>query len=341
LMVAQFAGGSCAHLAGPAKNVNKWTLQDDGDATDLIIELNSGDSCGTNQNYAVTMTLKCDEKGAARQITWDQTSLASFDPKQCSNKLIGTSFEACSKVDFYVAAEFLKTYKWLVGTVMVLIGIFELFFGVKLMKFTTFLVSAIAVLSLVSLFFFEFIIPKGSNPNIVWVVLGIGLVLGLVLGFFLSKATKHFIALFGGYIGYLLGSILYTFLLSRIEMNQTALFWITIVSMVLTGLVLSYFFAKAIMITCTAFIGGYLFVRGISLYTGGFPDEQLIKDLMDRGEYDEINKVLNWAAYLYFSAWLILWIIGIIVQRKLKKEEPEQDDNKKITNSSFYHKMDN
>jgi len=165
-------------------------------------------------------------------------------------------------------------------------------------------------------------------------------VLGLVLGYFLAKATKVFIGLFGGYGGYLLGSLIYTFAMSRIDWNPNALYWIIVSCTVLIGLLLSYFFADFIMITCTSLIGGYLLIRGISLYAGGFPNEQLIKDLMDKGEYDEINDVLNWAAYLYFSEWIVSFIIGIIVQYKLKKEDKETDDNKKISNANFYFKMD-
>ena len=61
---------------------------------------------------------------------------------------------------------------------------------------------------------------------------------------------------------------------------------------------------------------------------------------MDKGEYDEINKVLNWAAYLYFAAWIILFILGIIVQSKLNKEDEKNVDDKKINNTNFYFKMD-
>jgi len=300
--------------------------------------MNPGSQCGADatKNYTVAMSLTCDWTTDRGVVNWNQ----NFDPTLCDIAISGSSIEACPQINMYVLMDFLETYKWLIGTVMILVGIFELFFGVKLVKFTTFLISAIAVTSIVSLFFVEFIVPKGSNPNIIWVVLGIGIVLGLVLGYFLSKSYKVFVGLFGGYIGYLFGTLLYTFAISRIDWNQTALYWIIILSMIIICLLLSYFFADFIMITCTSFIGGYLTVRGISLYAGGFPNEQVIKDLMDKDEYDEISKVLNWAAYLYLSAWIILFIVGIVVQSKMNKEKDKNVDDSKINNTNFYFKMD-
>jgi len=345
LMAADYGSSKCDRLAGSAQNVNKWTLEKagtDDNVKKIVISLNQGDMCRADptKNYTVTMSLTCDPNGEKKAITWDPKLVASFDPEKCDNTLSATTVEACPQIDFYVLATFMEQYKWLIGSVMILIGLFELFFGVKLVTFTTFIISTIAVVSVVFIFFFQFIIPKGSNPNIVWVVLGISSVLGLVLGYFLSKMYKVFIGLFGGFIGYLLGTLLYTFALSRIDWNPTALYWIIVCTLILVGLLLSYFLSDFIMITCTSFIGGYLLVRGISLFAGGFPDEQLIQDYMSKGEYDQLNKMLNWAAYLYFSAWIVLWIIGIIVQSKLNKEKKKDVDEDKINNTNFYFKMD-
>ena len=82
---------------------------------------------------------------------------------------------------------------------MILIGLFQLFFGIKLVAFTTFLISSIIVISIVTLLFTQYIIPAGTNPNYIWVIFGISGVIGLICGYFLSKAFKLFVALFGKY----------------------------------------------------------------------------------------------------------------------------------------------
>ncbi len=134
--------------------------------------------------------------------------------------------------------------------------------------------------------------------------------------------------------------------MSHIDWNQTALQWITICSMIGICLLLSYLLADHILIICTSFVGGYLTIRvkiilsqGVSLYAGGFPDEQLIKDLMSKGEYEEIKKILNYLAYIYFASWIILFFIGVIVQFRINREEDKSDDQTKINNAAFYIKM--
>jgi hypothetical protein len=60
---------------------------------------------------------------------------------------------------------------------------------------------------------------------------------------------------------------------------------------------------------------------------------------MSRGEYEEIKKILNYLAYIYFASWIILFFIGVIVQFRINKEEDKTDDQTKINNAAFYFKM--
>ena len=62
---------------------------------------------------------------------------------------------------------------------------------------------------------------------------------------------------------------------------------------------------------------------------------------MNKDEYEEIKKLFGVVAYIYFSLWLILFVIGIIVQSKINKESQRNIiDDKKINNTNFYFKMD-
>ena len=56
----------------------------------------------------------------------------------------------------------------------------------------------------------------------------------------------------------------------------------------LLGAYLGYRLAFVILIASQAFLSAYLFVRGISLVVGGFPDEiAILKDMFDLQEPDE------------------------------------------------------
>ena len=61
---------------------------------------------------------------------------------------------------------------------------------------------------------------------------------------------------------------------------------------------------------------------------------------MTNGEYDQLNKFLGVVAYIYLIGWIIMFILGIIVQAKINKETEKNIDDKKIENSNFYFKMD-
>lgn len=323
------------------KNTNKRDFIGTGEKKVLRIELNPGEDCkqDTTKKYSVILNLNCGE--SKEKIDWDQTSLNNFNYDNCVNTLTGTSKDVCPKFDFYVVGRFLDDNKWMIGAIFILLGLFELFLGKKLAAATTFILTAVAIVSISFVLFFQFIIPKTQKQEIVWVVLGISTVLGLVLGFFLSKLTKVFIALLGAFVGYLIGTLLYSFFFSRIDGNQDAILWITVAVCMLIGLLLAYFFSDGILISTTAIIGGYLIIRGISLYAEGFPNESVLVQLMKNGEYEEMKSYLNFKVYLYLIGWLVLVVIGIIVQININRETKDKDiDEKRINNTTFYFKME-
>lgn len=64
----------------------------------------------------------------------------------------------------------------------------------------------------------------------------------------------------------------------------------------------------------TAFIGSYGFVRGISLYAGGFINEM---DVVEHA--DKAMKDVEVTFGLYILGILVLFGIGVLVQNKQKK----------------------
>jgi len=82
-----------------------------------------------------------------------------------------------------------------------------------------------------------------------------------------------------------------------------------------------------IVIISTSLIGSYFIIRGISLYAGGFPNENYVIDLIVNKEYDTLKDVLGFIFYIYIVGWIILFIIGIVVQNKLQKAKDNKQDN--------------
>jgi len=130
----------------------------------------------------------------------------------------------------------------------------------------------------------------------------------------------------GGFLGYLLGIVLYQFLLKYIQSNPTVVYWCTIIACIIGLVVIAWFFYDHILILGTSFIGAYGVIRGISFMAGHFPDERQIIDLMEAGEYTQVSALMTWQVYVYLISALILGVIGTIVQYKFFYEPSEEKD---------------
>lgn len=96
----------------------------------------------------------------------------------------------------------------------------------------------------------------------------------------------------GGYLGYTFSLIVYQFILRYIHSSQPELiFWITTIASVILGAVLMNYLVKQVMIVATSLIGSYAVIKGISLYAGRFPNEQVIFELVKNQEYEQLAEV--------------------------------------------------
>ena len=117
-----------------------------------------------------------------------------------------------------------------------------------------------------------------------------------------------------GMIG--LGSILIPFAGLNAK-DQQPLILAIYVGLANLGFVLASKFEKHIEVVMTAFIGSYLIVQGISFYTvGGFTFKP------------------NREFYFYLSGLIILFILGVMGQNKLKRAAVDRDDFKIVGSNS-------
>ena len=105
---------------------------------------------------------------------------------------------------------------------------------------------------------------------------------------------------------------------------------------------LSILLFNIVTIFATALIGAYAVIRGISIFAGGFPNETTIADLVKNEETEQLKKLLTWIVYLYLGGWVILFVIGLVVQIKIfaadKKEEKNKETTKQGDDTSAYYK---
>ena len=87
------------------------------------------------------------------------------------------------------------------------------------------------------------------------------------------------------------------------------MFWLFIFGLAAISAGLSFVIFDHVLIFSTSLIGSYSFVRGISLYAGGYPNEFTLAELIQQGLYKEIDVLF----YAYFCAIVVIFVVGVIV----------------------------
>lgn len=212
----------------------------------------------------------------------------------------------------------MQEYSWLWGIILIAIGIPLCLLGRKLFSITLFLIGTLVTMTLILLLFYSTFLTDKTDAWIGWVVLISSIILGIAGGFLLYKCQKLGAACIAGWGGFMGGLLLNTLVFSYAESEW--LFWIINISCALVAAGLAFCFFFPVIITATALTGSYFFVRGISLYAGGYPNEfDLIKQL-ENG----VIPHMPWYVYLYFAFIVLFTVVGMVIQcKQLKKDEEE------------------
>jgi len=316
---------NCKLLSESSDNPNQFSLLDESNVEKGIkVEFNSGEPCNDTANYRVTWNIYCDEKGEDKTI--NILSKSDFNSSsKCEYKINAKSREACPNLNFYAVYKFLKENKFVTGTILVILGLIEVFLGYKFLPVTVFIISVLAVTSLVFVLVFQFI-AVSVKQVVVWIVLGTGAAAGIILGIFLAKYKKVFFGILGGLLGLILGNVFYVLILRFVDWSPTAIYWITLVGCIIIFALLTILLSKFFVIIATSIIGAYAVIRGASLYFGGFPEESYIIDCISNGEKEELKHLFKAPFYIYIASFIVLSVIGVIVQFKTNKEEKKEDE---------------
>lgn len=147
----------------------------------------------------------------------------------------------------------------------------------------------------------------------------LAIVLSLGAGFLVGYVMKTMflaigIMILGAIAGFFLGGIFFNLLLVYWVSSSAAL-WITLVVFFFLGAILAWKLKDGITILATSFIGSYLFVRALSVFIGGYPDEVDLVRSLNKGEASFTPAIIA-----YFGAIIVLFIICVVYQVKKKRE---------------------
>ena len=206
-------------------------------------------------------------------------------------------------------------------------GFASCFFGAKFFWITIIVLLCIVFTLIIFIvyFIFQSIINFGGEDWIFLVLVGVGCLFGIAIGLCLKSMTSLFFIGIGGFLGYLLGLLLYDFILVWIKSNPTVIYWVTIAVCALICAYIGYKFLKGILIISTSLLGSYAVVKGISLYAGKFPSESLVIDYIKNKEWDSLKNLLTPVVYAYLGGLVLLFILSIYYQYSANKELTDDD----------------
>jgi hypothetical protein len=174
---------------------------------------------------------------------------------------------------------------------MIVVGFLILLFGSRFIQYTFVLLLGLIFLNL-GLKLYENWHIADTNPDYLWIFLALGFCAGIGVAYFALSVITLVKLSIGGFFGYTVSSIIYQFLLRYIETTKPeVVYWITVIVCVIIGCILITFLVKQVMIVGTSMIGSYSVIKGISLYAGKFPNEQVIFELLKNEEFEQLKEV--------------------------------------------------
>lgn len=313
----------CDVLAGKISSGNKWSIMKNttDNTSNIQIELNN-----LYKDHKIYYKLRCKEKTKQEFNKTLSFYYKKFEDEIYRTVLFFETEAACTKFDFYVIWEFINKYNYIFAIILIAFGLFNCILGQRFSKHTSFLLTLFLVTAL-SLFLFQFILPSGCADWIIWVILVIGIILGCTAGYFVFAYHEKFMTfLVGGIAGFLLGEFFFNLFGSLIKANPTLINILFVLICLIACIVFAYFVKDIIIIIATSFIGSYTLIRGISLFAGHFPSEFTIMDLKAQGEDEQLKKLFTWRVYVYLVFIVIACALSIYVQILIKKHTKESED---------------
>jgi hypothetical protein len=169
--------------------------------------------------------------------------------------------------------------------------------------------------------------------NIIWlvIILLVGFVLGCLLGLILviKKQTNLNIFIMNLGTGLMLSFFLFHIGLKYLDEHLDTTYWITIfVFSFSVALVAKYHqINNLFIIISSASVGGYLFVKSISIFLGShskFESDNIIADLSFWKEDKQLKENRSLITYFYLLGWVIISTVSAIFQRKFSS--PIEDE---------------
>jgi len=336
---SNLVGDNCVLLAGKSTVSSSFYKVENASTNKQVLrmKLPEGEPClsDTSRNYQTIVEFSCDEDSEKEGTDMPpviNTSLG-LNEYSCKNYIFVKSKHACSKVNVYALWNRIQDNKYAFGLLIIAVGIFFCFFGEEFTKISQVVAGAGATILIILYLVFNFTKTTLYSWQF-WLILLFAVALGCLAGWFMNKIKWLPGVIFGALLGFVMGFFIFNLCLRYIQSNPAAVFWVTMVLLVIGGVLFGYFYEEEVAIISTGIVGAYAIIRGISIMAGGFPDERQVYELGQKREWGQMKTMLTSVVYAYLASFVILAAVGIIIQFKFfydgnkNKKDQDKKDNK-------------
>ena len=312
-------------LSNDKPDKNKWETFDDG----VIIKLSNGENCSDTEKYSIKYKITCNDDIDELKVTEYKVD------GQCNRTLSIDSKYGCPQFSVYNFWKLIHNNKVIFFIVLFAIGIVLCFFGKKFIYATIFIFSSIISVSVIFMFVFNVVLPKGTEADqtVLTIVFIISFIPGIAIGILIIKYQHLLLAcILGGVGGFFLSIFVYDLILNHWdEANKLYLKIIVYVVVIAICIGIGYLTIEHLKIITTSFVGSYSLVRGPTLFLDKFPNETEMADyftnkekLRDLGDNQDVLVKL----IVFLICWIFFSILGMYIQYKMwDKNEDEDNDN--------------
>lgn len=167
----------------------------------------------------------------------------------------------------------------------------------------------------ISIFLWLYLLPESSPIWVCWITGIISFFLGAGLGFGAAYWPRLGIFIIGCAIGALIGALIYLSVTSTNEdVDETLVFSMSVLASGLLLAVICLIFYDFAVILGSALWGSYLFMRGISIIAGGWPNEIQVFMNASNGTYGTDTMTTGYFVYLFFVC--LFFLVSMIAQIK-------------------------
>ena len=275
--------------------------------------------------FSFTTEVLCDETVTGR----GNAKIVSADDTHCNTKIVVAHESGCPVGKIMSITKFMHDYPYVFGIILILFGPVVALYG---RRFFPWVVGGIVSLcALLGILVFSSVVGLMSTTTNLIVSIVVALIVALLLGKLSMKTVWLAVGLLGLIGGFFIGSVIFTVFIATLGYGALwSMILFSVVCAVIFGF-LSFRFSKQVVLLATSLIGSYAFMRGLTYFIGGYPQEAVIFDNLVKHQELEGFSELFW---IYIAIFVCGFLASMYYQAFYTKE------HEMLTSNAAYNKSD-